>query len=273
MLNEIFKDQLTLGIFQAVVTVVLALAVTLVGRWWKIHLEKEVIIALVRGIVQIVIVALVLVALLKGPGLVAIPVLIGMIITASVIAGRRVKGVAGSIWVSFYAIGFGAGLVILLMVLAGVIDPALTSVIPVGSMLIANSMNTCAQALERFASDVKAHTGQVEAGLALGAAPGEIVTPYSQLAVHSSLIPRIDQLSSLGIVWIPGLMSGMLVAGTDPVYAAIYQFSVITMMFASSGLTSVVGVLLVQRRVFTPAQQLLLRPGNPAPPPKKSWPA
>ena len=269
MLNEFFKDQLWLGVAQAAVTVVLAVAVTLVGRWWKIHLEKEVGIALVRGIVQIVIVALVLVVLLKGPELVAVSVLIGMIITASVIAGRRVKGIAGSIWVSFYGIGFGAGLVILLMVLVGVIDAALTSVIPVGSMLIANSMNTCAQALERFASDLRSHTGQVEAGLALGAAPDECVKPYTQSAVHSSLIPRIDQLSSLGIVWIPGLMSGMLVAGADPVYAAVYQFAVITMMFASSGLTSVVSVLLVQRRVFSPAQQLLLRPGNSVPSVKK----
>ena len=170
---------------------------------------------------QIVIVALVLVALLKGPGLVAIPVLRHD--NHRQCNRRAARQRRGRVNLGFvYAIGFGAGLVILLMVLAGVIDPALTSVIPVGSMLIANSINTCAQALERFASDVKAHTGQVEAGLALGAAPGEIVTPYSQSAVHSSLIPRIDQLSSLGIVN-TGLMSGMLVAGTDPVYAAIYR--------------------------------------------------
>lgn len=273
MLNEFFKDQIWLGVSQAVVTLVLSLVVALAGRWWKIHLEKEVVIALVRGIVQIVIVALVLVVLLKGPELVAVPVLLGMIVTASFVAGKRVKGVAGSIWVSFYAIGFGAGLVILMMVLVGVIDSPLTSVIPVGSMLIANSMNTCAQALERFASDVRSHTGQVEAGLSLGAAPGEVVSPYSQTAVHSSLIPRIDQLSSLGIVWIPGLMSGMLVAGTDPVYAAVYQFSVIALMFASSGLTSLVAVLLVQRRVFSPAQQLLLRPGDPAAASSKKKPA
>ncbi|MDB5081317.1 MAG: hypothetical protein JWP00_3241 [Chloroflexi bacterium] len=262
MFNNLFRDQLSLGIFQAAITVVLALAVMLVGRQQKIHLEVEVMIALVRGIVQIVAVALALVVIFKGPEVVAVPVLFGMLVTASVVAGRRVKDIPGSIMVSFYGITFGAGLVILLMVLAGVINPALTSVIPVGSMLIANAMNTCAQALERFASDIKAHTGQVEAGLALGATPGEIVRPYSQSAVHTSLIPRIDSLSSLGIVWIPGLMTGMLVAGTDPIYAAIYQFAVITMMFASSGLTSVVSVLLVQRRVFSPAQQLMLRPGT-----------
>jgi putative ABC transport system permease protein len=52
--------------------------------------------------------------------------------------------------------------------------------------------------------------------------------------VRASLIPRIDSLRSLGIVWIPGLMAGMVLAGSDPVYAAIYQFVVIAMVFASS---------------------------------------
>ena len=63
-------------------------------------------------------------------------------------------------------------------------------------------------------------------------------------------------------VWIPGLMAGMILAGSDPIYAAIYQFVVIAMIFASSGLTSLISTLLIRRQAFTAAEQLILRPSQ-----------
>ena len=127
-----------------------------------------------------------------------------------------------------------------------------------------NAMNTNALALDRFRGEVESHVGQIEAALALGAGPQNTVAPYVQAAVQASLIPRIDSLRSLGIVWIPGLMAGMVLSGEDPVYAAIYQFAVIAMIFAAAGLTSVVSTLLIRSRAFSPAQQLRLRPGPSA---------
>ena len=103
-------------------------------------------------------------------------------------------------------------------------------------MLIANAMNTNGLTLNRFRADVLAHTGEIEAALALGAAPKESVAPYSQASVEASLIPAIDSLRSLGIVWIPGLMAGMLLSGASPFYAAIYQFVILAMLFAALGL-------------------------------------
>lgn len=76
----------------------------------------------------------------------------------------------------------------------------------------------------------------------------------------SSLIPAIDSLRSLGIVWIPGLMAGMLLSGSRPIYAAIYQFVVLAMIFAASGLTSLISTLLIRTQAFTSAEQLSLRP-------------
>src|SRR5260370_34836070 len=103
----------------------------------------------------------------------------------------------------------------------GVIDTAIPVLIPVGSMLIANAMNTKGLALNRFRSDVLAHTGEIEAALALGADPRQSVALYVEASFEASLIPAIDSLRSLGIVWIPGLMAGMLLSGARPVYAAI----------------------------------------------------
>lgn len=260
MLNQWFDTQISLGLAQAAVTMVLALAVMLVARWQAIHLEREIIVALVRGLVQVVAVGSVLVLLLEGPRWTSVLVLAAMMGAAAAIAARRARGIPGAFRVSLIGITFGSGVVILLMTWVGVIDPAVSSLIPVGSMLIANCMNTNALALDRFRGEVEAHVGQVEAGLALGAAPARVVTPYVRAAVSASLIPRIDSLRSLGIVWIPGLMAGMILAGSDPVYAAIYQFVVIAMIFASSGLTSLVSTLLIRRQAFSEAEQLVLRP-------------
>jgi putative ABC transport system permease protein len=104
--------------------------------------------------------------------------------------------------------------------------------------------------------------GEIETALALGAEGNTSVAPYVQGAFESSLIPAIDSLRSLGIVWIPGLMAGMLLSGARPLYAAIYQFVVLAMIFAASGLTSLVSTLLVRARIFTSAQQLILPEGR-----------
>jgi putative ABC transport system permease protein len=260
MLNQYFSQGIPLGLAQAAVAMLLAVAVVLLARQRQIRLEKESAIALTRGLIQIVIVGSVLALLLQGPQWTSIPVLLGMMAAAASIAARRASGIPGAFRVSLIGIGLGAGTVILLMTWLGVIDSAITSLIPVGSMLIANAMNTNSLALERFRAEVETHVGQVEAALALGAAPEATVAPYVQSAVHASLIPRLDSISSLGIVWIPGLMAGMVLSGTDPVYAAIYQFVVMAMIFASAGLTSVLSTLLIRRRAFSAAEQLVLRP-------------
>ena len=117
-------------------------------------------------------------------------------------------------------------------------------------------MNANALALERFRSEVEAYIGQIESALALGAAPDVSIAPAVQRSFSASLIPALNNLRSLGLVWIPGLMAGMVLSGSSPLYAAIYQFVVIAMIFGASGLTSLISTSLVRSRIFTPAEQL-----------------
>lgn len=259
MLKSFFHSQVPLGLAQAAIASILALLVVLFARSRKIHLEGEAAIALVRGIVQIVAVGSILMLLLKGPRWTSSLLLAGMIVTAGSISARRAKNIPGALKASTFSIAAGAGLVIAIMTWAGVIDTAVTTLIPVSSMLIANAMNTNGLALNRFRSEVLAHAGEIEAALALGAAPTNTVSTYSQSSIQASLIPAIDNLRSLGIVWIPGLMTGMLLSGASPLYAAIYQFVVIAMILASSGLTSLLSIMMIGQRVFSPAEQLVLR--------------
>lgn len=262
MLRFFISSQLILGLAQAGVAASAALVVVLLARKRQIHLENETVIAMLRGIVQIVAVGSVLLLLLRGPRWTSIFLLAGMIVAAGAISARRAKGIPDAFRISAWSIACGAGSVIALMTWLGVIDTPITALVPVGSMLIANAMNTNGVALNRFRSDVLAHVGEIETALALGAEAGSSVSPYVQASMEASLIPAIDSLRSLGIVWIPGLMAGMLLSGARPIYAAIYQFVVLTMIFAASGLTSLVSTLLIRGRIFTAAQQLTLQPGR-----------
>ena len=262
MLKHLFHGELQLGLAQASVAALAAILVVLLARKRQIHLEREAVIAMVRGLVQIIAVGSILVLLLRGPRWTSVFLLTGMILAAGATSGRRAKGMPQAFQVSTWAIACGAGSMIALMAWLGVIDTAITSLVPVGSMLIANAMNTNGLALNRFRSEVLAHVGEIETALALGAEPSSSVGPYTQASFEASLIPAIDSMRSLGIVWIPGLMSGMMLSGARPVYAAIYQFVVLAMIFAASGLTSLISTVLIRTRVFTPAEQLLLQPGR-----------
>ncbi len=258
MLSGLFSDTLQLGIAQAVISALLALAVVYGARRNDIHLERETAVALLRGFVQIVAVGSVLVLVFRGPSWTSVFVLLFMMLAAAATAARRAQGISGAFVVSFYGIAGGAGVTIALMTVLGVIDPAMASLIPVGSMIIASAMNSVALALERFRSDLTASVGLIEAGLALGAAPERVVAPHVEAAVRAAMIPRIDTLRALGIVWIPGLMAGMVLAGSDPVYAAIYQFVVVAMIVAASGLSSAISTLLIRGRAFSAAEQLVI---------------
>jgi putative ABC transport system permease protein len=262
MLSQLFSSKVALGFVQAGIAALLALVVVFLARRRQIHLESELAIALVRGLVQIVAVGSILLFMMRGPRWTGGILIIAMMIAAAMTSAKRAQKIPGAFEVSFYAILAGAGSVIALMTLAGVIGTAVTALVPVGSMLIANAMNTNGLALNRFRAELESHVGQIEAALALGAGAEVSVAPFSETSFRSSLIPAIDSLRALGIVWIPGLMAGMVLSGSPPIYAAIYQFVVLAMIFASSGLTALISASLIRTRAFSSAEQLLVRPAR-----------
>jgi putative ABC transport system permease protein len=265
MISELLRSlhsDIAVGMAQAAAAIVLCAAVVLVCRRFAVHAEREAAISVVRGLVQMVFVGMVLAVLLHGNLLIGVLILMAMTFAAAVTASRRARDTKGSLLLSFYAIAAGSGLVIAGMLATGTLTADIAVLVPVGSMIIANAMNACAQAVERFKAEVIAHVGQIEAGLALGADPGVTVAPYVQSAVYASLLPRLDMLKSLGLVWIPGVMAGMMVSGASPVYAGIYQFIIVVMILTASGVAGLIVTLLMRAHVFSPAAQLMLRPGE-----------
>jgi putative ABC transport system permease protein len=265
MLADLYNSlsgDVMMGLAQAAGAIAVCFAVVALCRWFAVHVEREAAVSIGRGLVQMVFVGVVLALLVHGRVLVGALILLLMTIAAAVTASRRIKGIGSPLLLSFWAILAGAGVVIAAMLATGTLQPDIVMLVPVGSMIIANAMNACGQAAERFSADVTAHVGQIEAGLALGAEPATTVAPYVQSAVYASLLPRLNMLKSLGLVWIPGVMAGMVVSGASPVYAGIYQFIIVAMILAASGITGMLAILLMRGRAFSPAAQLLLRGGE-----------
>jgi putative ABC transport system permease protein len=220
---------------------------------------KEVPWAELRGVLQIVAVGTILSFLLHGPRWTSILVLAAMLFAAANIVRRRAKQIPRAFLLALAAISAGAGCILCLMALLGVIPLSITILIPVGSMVIANTMNTQSIFLDRLRGEVVAHVGEIESALALGASADAAIAPYLNAAFRASLIPSIDNIRSLGIVWIPGIMAGMVLSGASPLYAALYQFVVLTTIFSAAAIACLVASHMVASRLFSAQDQLLLR--------------
>jgi putative ABC transport system permease protein len=132
--------------------------------------------------------------------------------------------------------------------------------LPAGGMVIGNSMSALAIALERLFRDLREQKELVEMKLTLGANYREASDDLFRKAVTAGMIPSINAMMGVGLVFIPGMMSGQILAGTDPLIAIRYQIVVMLMLVGSTAITSVVVMLIVRRRCFGRGEEVLLTP-------------
>jgi putative ABC transport system permease protein len=130
-------------------------------------------------------------------------------------------------------------------------------------MVIGNSMTAAAVALNRLGDDVAASEREIEATLAVGATSAQAVRPIVRRSLRSGVIPLIDSTKTTGLIFFPGTMVGMLLAGAAPVDAVRLQLILLYVLLGSVAIAALVAVLLAQRAFFTPAHQLRELPARP----------
>lgn len=259
MLERFFPSQLARGAVECAFAALLSFAVLLLVKRRGVNLLQELPLAQLRGIAQIVAVGAILTWMLRGPQWTSLLVLAGMMLAAASIVRRRAKRIPRAFTLALFSIAGGAGCVLVALIAVGVIPLKVAMLVPVGSMVIAQTMNMQSIFLDRFKSELTSHVGEIESALALGASPDAALGRYLRAAYRASLIPSLDNVRSLGIVWIPGIMAGMVLSGASPIYAALYQFVILTTIFSAAALTCLISSYLVTKRVFTIHEQLLLR--------------
>lgn len=130
--------------------------------------------------------------------------------------------------------------------------------IPIGGMVIGNSMNAIAIALERLLSDLKSKRAEIEMKLCLGADYKESSMMIVRNAMQSGMIPSINAMMSVGMVFIPGMMTGQILAGNSPVVAIKYQIVVMIMLTGSTAIGTLCAVLIVRKLCFRDGVRLIL---------------
>ncbi len=130
--------------------------------------------------------------------------------------------------------------------------------LPIGGMVIGNSMSALAIALERLFREMRQQKGLIEARLCLGANYKEASSEMFKNAVTAGMIPSINAMMGVGLVFIPGMMAGQILAGADPLQAIRYQIIIMLMLVGSTATTSIITMLIVRKRCFGRGEELLL---------------
>lgn len=229
----------------------------IISYWQDLKLEKDLAIGAVRAFVQLTAVGYVLKFIFDLAGWqYMIPMIVVMVLVAGKNAARRGEGLPGAFILVTLSIALAELVTMTMLVNLKIIPFTPRYVIPLSGMIIGNAMVASGLALNRLRGEIAARRAEILAALALGATSRQAVEPALKASVKAGMIPTVDAMKTVGLVQLPGMMTGQIIAGASPVEAVKYQILVQFMLSASVGLTSMLVCLLSYRKLFTPAYQL-----------------
>jgi putative ABC transport system permease protein len=240
----------------ALALLLVAVAVT-VSRWRGVGLESDMLVATVRSFVQLLAVGYALEFVFGGHGLLTVAVLAIMVTSASLTSGARAPRVPGSRVIAVAAISVAAAGTLGVLLLARIVPISARVVIPLGSMIISSAMNTTSLVMRNLHDDLASNRREVEARLSLAQSARQAALPWHRAALRRGMIPTIDQTKVVGLVALPGAMTGMILAGAPPLAAIRLQLVVMYMLLGGNAFAGLVAGELTVRRLFTPAHQLI----------------
>ena len=252
-----------LGLATSLILIGVALAVSM-GQ--QLRLEKQLIWATVRAFAQLIVMGFVLAWLLEPGRSTAYSWLwvAGMVVFAAWTVRNRAPEVPGLFPIAVMALT--ASMVTTMGVIfgLGVFPMEARAIVPLGGMMIGNSLGSTVLAARRTADELTDKRAEVQARLALGYSSAHAGRPYVRSAIKTALTPRIESAKAAGLVFLPGAMTGLILAGVDPVDAVLVQVAIMYLILGTAATTSVVIGLGSVHRLFTPDHRLrrLVRNSN-----------
>jgi len=244
-----------LGLVTSLLLIGVALAVSL-GQ--QLRLEKQLVWATLRAFAQLIVMGFVLAWLLE-PGrsvLYSWLWVVGMVLFAAWTVRNRAPEVPGLFPIALAALT--ASMVVTMGVIFGlrIFPMEARAIVPLGGMMIGNSLGSTVLAARRTADELTDKRPEVEARLALGYSSAQAGRPYVRAAIKTALTPRIESAKAAGLVFLPGAMTGLILAGVDPIDAVLVQAAIMYLILGTAATTSVVIGLGSVRRLFTPDHRL-----------------
>lgn len=254
-MNSLTVSPITLSI-----TFLLVLIGIFISYKEKLGLEKDIIITVLRAIVQLTVVGYVLSYIFGlNKGWATLAMIAVIVFNAAWNAGQRGKGINKSFQYSLVAIALATAVTLCVLVFSGSIQFIPSQMVPITGMIAGNAMNAIGLAyrnLNQLFTD--RHQSVVEM-LALGAKPKTASSDILRLSIQGGMQPTIDSVKTVGLVSLPGMMSGLMFAGVDPAKAILYQIMVSFMLISTTGLASFTATYLAYREFFNDRYQLLTK--------------
>ena len=192
-------------------------------------------------------------------------VLAVMLLVAAITSARRIEhgpGARALFAYAFAAVTLGSAAALLPMFLF-IVRPQpwfeARHLIPIGGMMMSSAMNVVAQMFERIFSLAHSDAATIEQLLALGASPRQALEPHARLAMKAALIPTINGLLTVGLVALPGMMTGQILSGAAPEQAVRYQLVIMYQLVAVAAVSGALAAIFARRMLFTRREQLRTR--------------
>jgi putative ABC transport system permease protein len=220
-------------------------------------LEKDLVIATVRGAVQLAAVAALIDVVFERLGW-AVVLLVVMVALASWTSARRMKGVPRAPLIALIVITTSSVVALLVLFGAGVFEFEPRFLIPIAGMIIGNAMIATSLAGSRLRDEFIDKTLEIEARLALGVKASEAVHPYTRRAGAQALVPIIDTTKNVGLIHLPGAFVGMILAGASPADATVVQLVVLFMLLGAIAVAGMLTPLLVSRSFIATGERIVI---------------
>ena len=229
-----------------------------ISRWQQVDLERDMLVAVARAFVQLIAIgyALEFIFAQTSPLWIML-VIVVMITVAGLTAGRRAKQIPHSQFIATIAVLISALFTLGVLIGLGIFPFEAQSIIPIGGMIIGNAMVSTGLTMGRLRDDVKQTRSQIEAALALGATKKQAAQLQMRRALATGLTPIIDNTKTVGLISLPGAMTGLILAGTPPLEAVQVQIIVMYMLVGAAAFSSLTATFLTYQQFFTPAHQLI----------------
>ncbi|WP_423920023.1 ABC transporter permease [Candidatus Poriferisodalis sp.] len=235
----------------------LVAAVVVLSAWLRLGITRGVVVAAARAAVQLSVVGGVLIVVLRPEAALVWSWLwvAAMVVLATGVVRRRtrrLKPFQPSTILIVTAVLVPLSVCLAVTFGLGVFDLTPTALVPVAGILLGNSLPTTIAAAARIEELLSDERGQIDAMLALGFDGSSAIRPQVRKAIRSALVPQVERTSVVGLVALPGAMTGMILAGADPLDAVAAQMIVMFLILGGVAFTVAVVVLGTARRVMTP---------------------
>lgn len=223
----------------------------------RLGLAREVATAAARAGVQLVAVGALLDWLFAHAGLAgSLGWVAAMVVIAGGVSAGRGAGIPGARVVSTIAVATAVTVTLGLLVLARVVTTSPRVLVPVGGMVVSGALQSTSLTLLRIRDAARDNRRQVEARLVLGQSGREAFAPYVRAALRNALTPTIDSTKVVGLISLPGAMTGLILAGVAPLAAIRYQVVVMYMLLGAWAVAALVAARLASRSLFDDAHRL-----------------